>query len=89
MKTDDINRLIDNMIKIFRSSDDPVKHCEVYKAEGCAHVDGFLCDMDNCSIRSNFQETFRENFKNQQEPPRKISERNRASKSHFEDDKNP
>lgn len=30
---------------------DPVKHCDVYKKEGCAHVDGMLCDMDKCTIR--------------------------------------
>jgi hypothetical protein len=30
--------------------DDPVRHCDVYKAEGCAHVDGFLCDMKTCKI---------------------------------------
>lgn len=34
---------------------DPVKHCEVYKKEGCAHVDGFLCDMETCSIRHAFR----------------------------------
>lgn len=32
--------------------DDPVRHCEVYKSEGCAHVDGFLCDMATCEIRA-------------------------------------
>ena len=30
---------------------DPVKYCEVYKREGCSHVDGPLCDFPNCSIR--------------------------------------
>lgn len=29
---------------------DPVKHCPVYKAEGCSHVDGYLCDLPSCSI---------------------------------------
>lgn len=27
-----------------------VKKCEVYKKEGCVHVDGYLCDMKNCII---------------------------------------
>lgn len=37
-----------NIVKVFQpssSKDDPVKHCEVYKKEGCAHVDGPLCNM--------------------------------------------
>lgn len=28
---------------------DPVKHCPVYKSEGCAHVDGMFCNMSTCS----------------------------------------
>lgn len=30
---------------------DPVKHCMVYKTHGCAHVDGYLCDMRTCKIK--------------------------------------
>ena len=30
---------------------DPVKHCDVYKEDGCAHVDGFLCNYEECEIR--------------------------------------
>lgn len=30
---------------------DPVRFCEVYKEEGCPHVDGALCDMRTCSLR--------------------------------------
>lgn len=33
---------------------DPVRHCNVYRAEGCSHVDGFLCDMETCDILKNF-----------------------------------
>ena len=29
---------------------DPVKHCNVYKLVGCAHVDGALCNMKTCEI---------------------------------------
>lgn len=29
---------------------DPLKHCNVYKRDGCAHVDGPLCDVDTCTI---------------------------------------
>lgn len=30
---------------------DPVYDCEVFKEKGCAHVDGFLCDIDNCDTK--------------------------------------
>ena len=30
---------------------DPVWGCEVYRTDGCAHVDGFLCNMNTCNIR--------------------------------------
>lgn len=29
---------------------DPLKHCEVYKQHGCAHVDGPLCDVETCTM---------------------------------------
>lgn len=34
---------------------DPLKHCDVVKKEGCAHVDGFLCNVDECEILSNYK----------------------------------
>ena len=30
--------------------DDPVYNCVVYAEEGCAHVDGMLCNMKTCEI---------------------------------------
>ncbi len=30
---------------------DPVKHCEVYKSEGCVFVDGWSCTVEVCEIR--------------------------------------
>lgn len=33
---------------------DPVRGCEVYKNIGCSHVDGYLCDYPDCSIRKNY-----------------------------------
>ena len=33
---------------------DPVKHCDLYKNEGCTHVDGFLCDYDTCTMRLDY-----------------------------------
>lgn len=32
---------------------DPVYSCEVYKSEGCSHIDGILCDMRTCNILIN------------------------------------
>ncbi len=34
--------------------DDPVKHCELYKKEGCSHVDGYLCDFKTCKMRIDY-----------------------------------
>ena len=34
---------------------DPVKDCEVFKETGCSHVDGFLCNMDNCSTLKKYK----------------------------------
>lgn len=43
-----------NIIKIFKEyrerTRDPVKHCNVYRTVGCAHVDGMLCNMQTCAI---------------------------------------
>ena len=33
---------------------DPVKVCEVYNQIGCAHVDGYHCDPDDCDIRKKY-----------------------------------
>jgi hypothetical protein len=52
MRDSDVQRMIENLEKALRN--DPVKHCEVYKEIGCAHVDGYLCDMATCGIRENF-----------------------------------
>jgi len=30
---------------------DPVRHCVLYKEDGCAFVDGPLCDFPRCSMR--------------------------------------
>jgi hypothetical protein len=27
---------------------DPLKHCELYKDQGCSHVDGILCEVETC-----------------------------------------
>ena len=33
---------------------DPIIHCPVYKTEGCAHVDGYLCEVETCPIITNW-----------------------------------
>mgnify|MGYP003342533845 CR=1 FL=1 len=43
---------------------DPVYNCLVYKTEGCAHVDGFLCDYEKCEIRLDAIRKKSENFEN-------------------------
>lgn len=35
---------------------DPVKYCDVYKSEGCSHVDGYLCNYPYCSILKEWKE---------------------------------
>ena len=39
-----------------RTMNDPVEHCDVYKEDGCAHVDGYLCDFETCDIRLEWAE---------------------------------
>lgn len=39
------------MIPIYN---DPVRACVVYRTIGCAHVDGFLCNMADCEILQKF-----------------------------------
>ena len=29
---------------------DPVRHCPVYREQGCAHVDGLLCNFPDCPV---------------------------------------
>jgi hypothetical protein len=36
---------------------DPIRHCELYKYDGCAHVDGFLCDGETCKMRLEYVRT--------------------------------
>lgn len=43
------------VVHLYISRDDPVKHCIVYTKEGCAHVDGILCDMKTCNILRDYK----------------------------------
>lgn len=33
---------------------DPTKECQLYLSEGCAHVDGMLCDYPNCDMNDKY-----------------------------------
>lgn len=50
MVFDKIPSVIRKIKIFFNDPNDPVKNCIVHKTEGCAHVDGFLCDMKTCDI---------------------------------------
>ena len=34
---------------------DPITYCSVYKEIGCAHVDGYLCEVETCPILKKYQ----------------------------------
>lgn len=34
---------------------DPVHGCELYKEQGCSHVDGMLCDFPKCSMLNDYR----------------------------------
>ncbi len=51
----DSKKFSDNWDRIFgKKTDDPVKFCEVYKEEGCAHVDGMYCEPETCKSRKEY-----------------------------------
>jgi len=33
------------------NKNDAVKHCIIFKSEGCSHVDGYLCNYETCRER--------------------------------------
>ena len=41
---------------LLRFSKDPTIHCELYKQERCYHVDGYLCNVDNCLLLKEWKE---------------------------------
>lgn len=43
-KSQSLKSAIDNAVK------DPITCCKVYKEIGCSHIDGFLCNINTCSI---------------------------------------
>lgn len=56
---DDEKTVLKRIKKLFTDwkyihQNDPVKKCELYKNEGCSHVDGMLCDFPNCSMNNDY-----------------------------------
>ena len=43
-------------IKEFKFHKDPTKYCDVFRKEGCCHVDGFLCFVDTCLTLKEYKE---------------------------------
>lgn len=43
------------VVKKLRKTD-PVYGCELYKEQGCAHVDGMLCDFPKCSMLADYRQ---------------------------------
>ena len=33
---------------------DPIRQCALYKQEGCVHIDGFLCNVETCTMLQEF-----------------------------------
>lgn len=50
-RNDDLIKMLRQATKVIDIPPDPVKHCQVYRHAGCAHVDGMLCDMRTCTIK--------------------------------------
>ena len=43
--------LFEIILAVFGPKDnDPVKYCELYKIEGCCHIDGLYCNFPNCKL---------------------------------------
>lgn len=44
------------LLAIVGPEQDPVRHCPVYRNIGCCHVDGYLCELNTCSIKRKYVE---------------------------------
>lgn len=52
----EITRMINQIIKRIKEwLADPVRGCELYKNEGCSHVDGLLCDYPKCKMLKEYR----------------------------------
>ena len=47
--------IISEILRVFDGYPDPVYECDLYKAKGCSHVDGFLCDFPECSMNNDYK----------------------------------
>lgn len=52
-----ISAIIVCLKHLFQHDDDPCWKCPVYKYENCAYVDGPYCNVNNCEILKQFNET--------------------------------
>lgn len=43
-----------NWLNSFKNND-PVHSCLVYKRHGCAHIDGYLCNMKTCNMLEDYK----------------------------------
>ena len=43
-------------LDMFSRKNDPLYSCELYKNEGCSHIDGMLCDFPECSMNKEYME---------------------------------
>jgi hypothetical protein len=58
MKDKISNFLLGLLEKFWRATNfeiDPLDYCDVYREQGCSHVDGFLCNMEHCEILAEYR----------------------------------
>jgi hypothetical protein len=46
--------LLTKLWESIKGTNDPIKHCDLYKDKGCSHVDGMLCDFPKCSMNYDY-----------------------------------
>lgn len=53
-----IQQIAGSVYKEFFDSfkNDPLNNCTLFLEEGCAHIDGILCDFPNCSMNKDYIE---------------------------------
>lgn len=54
---------------------DPCRVCDLYKEEGCVHVDGYLCKVETCEMLSDYlkNKQFRKELREMMQEQRKIA----------------
>lgn len=49
-----MKEILIRFFRYFSRKNDPVHSCDLYKAKGCSHVDGMLCDFPECSMNKEY-----------------------------------